>query len=290
MSFEKNYSLNITFRVHFSSVILGTTNTSHAGRRIKVEKSVSHKDYQSYEEEMVFKGENDIALIRLDEDVEYTKYIQPICLPHSVPDYQPPSNETDFTIAGWGNRRFTFNNDILEFVEVPFFPFDDCEQIYQYYGRDLTDNSICAGGVPGESFCFYDGGGPLMRQIGNEWILDGIITKTIEEGCASKTPGVFINVLKYERWIKEHIVYGWDSPKLNYEKEENVSATEKFVKLISDWRFWLLIVIILLILTLLISCCVFIKKSWKTHKTCISASFISIFVVLLLLYTLSYFI
>ncbi|KAL5291493.1 CLIPB9.2 family protein [Megaselia abdita] len=270
------------------SVILGTTNASHVGTRIDIEKTVIHRDYQSYEEDVVFKGESDIALIRLSEDVKFSKYIQPICLPFSVSEYFPPSNDTTFTIAGWGNRRYTFNNDILEFVDVPFFPFEECEQIYEFYGRDLTDNSICAGGVVGESSCFNDGGGPLMRQIEDEWVLDGIITKTTETGCASKTPGVFVSVSKYERWIKEHIIYGW-----NAEKKDNVmvvrtSSFETFVELNSVWIFWVLVIVLLLIM---ISCCVMVNKFWKTHKTCIVAS--SIFVILAVLvigYVLSYFI
>lgn len=270
-------------------MILGTTNASDVGRRIKVEKTVAHTDYQSYEEDVVFKGENDIALVRLAEDVKFTKYIQPICMPFSNSDYVPPSNETIFTIAGWGSRRFTFNNDILEFVEIPFIPFDECEKVYQYYGRDLTDNSVCAGGVPGESFCYNDGGGPLMREIGDKWILDGIITKSAEDGCASKTPGVFVNVLKYERWIKEYIMYGWDSDDNDKVKEEEATeAVFNFIKLISDPSFWILVFVLLVIVALLISCCLMINKYWKTHKTCISATILVVFLAIVILYFATY--
>lgn len=245
---------------------------SDVGRRIDVEKEVAHREYQCYEDHVAFKGENDIALIRLSEDVKFTKYIQPICMPFSIPDYYPPSNETDFTVAGWGARRYTFNKDILEFVEIPFFPFEDCEQIYEYYKRHLTKNNLCAGGVPGESFCFKDGGGPLMREIGDTWVLDGIITKTTEDGCASKTPGVFVDVIKYERWIKEYIMYGWDSKEVLEEEaeQEATASVERIVKLIFDWKFWLLVLTLVLIVCLMISCCLMVNKFWKTHKTCIT--------------------
>lgn len=230
---------------------------------------------------MVFKGENDIALIRLAKDVEFTKYIQPICLPFSVKDYVLPSNETNFTLAGWGSRRFTFNNDILEFLEIPFFPFDECEQVYEFYERDLTDNSICAGGVPGENFCYKDGGGPLMRTLDDIWVLDGIITKTTDDECATKTPGVFTNVLKYERWIKEHIIYGWEAKdKGNDAKEERTNSWNSFGKVVSNWRFWILVVILLSIVALMISCCFMVSKFWKTHSTCIT--FVGILISLII--------
>lgn len=273
------------------SVILGTTNASDVSRRISVEETVAHTDYQSYEDNMAFKGENDIALIRLSEDVKFTKYIQPICLPFTTPDYYPPSNETNFTMAGWGNRRFTSNNDILEFVEAPFFSFNECEQIYEYYGRELTDHSICAGGVPGESFCIQDGGGPLMREIEGKWVLDGIITKTTEKGCASKTPGIFVNVLRYERWIKEYVMYGWDSNEIQVQEVENeaFNAVERIVKLIMDWRFWVLVLTLVLIIILLISCCMMISKFWKTHKACIMASCLIVFIAIVIFVLILYF-
>lgn len=284
--------MNFNLKCFSRSVILGTTNSSHVGTRIEIESTIHHKDYQSYEDDVVFKGENDIALIKLAKEVQFTKYIQPICMPFTVSDYEPPTNDTNFTIAGWGTRRYTFNNEILEFVEIPFFPFADCEQIYEYYGRDLTDNSICAGGVIGENFCYKDGGGPLMRQIGDQWILEGIITKNIEDGCASKTPGVFINVIKYERWIKEHILYGWETPEKDTDRRRDNNSSDSFMTVISDYKFWILVTMLTLIVTSFISCTLFIKNYWKTHSTCIVATFIItlivIFILMLTLYVTSY--
>lgn len=256
-----NFSVNIPHI--FRYVILGTTNTSDISKKIKVEKTIIHKHFQSYGDDIVFQGENDIALIRLSENVQFTKYIQPICLPFSVENYEAPTIETNFTVAGWGNRRFTFNNEILEHLTIPFFPFDECEAVYDYYGRDLTDNSICAGGVVGENICFNDGGGPLMRLVGDQWVLDGIVTKIMEDGCATKNPAIFVKVKNYKRWITEHIIYGWD-------KEAESNDDDDKMVLFKKWEFWILSLLIFTIIAILMGfCCFLIKKSWKTQSKAI---------------------
>lgn len=197
----------------FRSVILGTSNANHNGTRIEIENTIS----------------DDLALIKLAKRVEFDEYIQPICLPFSIEDYDPPSNDTEFYIAGWGNQNNTLNNDILVIDKIPFVPLDDCDDLLE---QELTDYNICVGGEEDDDdgddddndddgYCFNDEGSHLMRQIGKQWTLEGIITKIPEDECDSMTIGVFTNVLKYERWIEDHILHGWETNENGADKESS---------------------------------------------------------------------
>ncbi|KAF2891821.1 hypothetical protein ILUMI_14352, partial [Ignelater luminosus] len=61
---------------------------------LKIEEKMVHPQYTRR------KGKNDIALVRLERNVEYTDFIQPICLPVS----ESPDLESGFKmiVAGWG--------------------------------------------------------------------------------------------------------------------------------------------------------------------------------------------
>lgn len=66
---------------------------------IPIGEIIVHEGYKPYSKNR----EHDIALIRLSQAVNYTKWIKPLCLPTTstlrATDY---GSETTFTVAGWG--------------------------------------------------------------------------------------------------------------------------------------------------------------------------------------------
>ena len=100
------------------------------------------------------KFQNDIAIIKLDRDIEINglkiflcfvlllniiaDYVSPVCLP--FPEMMPDPSDVpmeeigiDPEVAGWGAvdvlaRRFA---DVLQYVVVPFADTDDCSRIYK---------------------------------------------------------------------------------------------------------------------------------------------------------------
>lgn len=46
---------------------------------------------------------NDIAVIQLKQPIQFTNYIQPICLPNKETRYEPGKN---CTISGWGSIQY----------------------------------------------------------------------------------------------------------------------------------------------------------------------------------------
>lgn len=71
---------------------------------VGVEKKIPHEGYNGRDKNRV----NDIGLIRLNNEVTYTDYIRPVCLPWIANSPRILPNEQLFS-AGWG-RTITSKN------------------------------------------------------------------------------------------------------------------------------------------------------------------------------------
>uniref|UniRef100_A0A663N6Y9 Enteropeptidase n=1 Tax=Athene cunicularia TaxID=194338 RepID=A0A663N6Y9_ATHCN len=146
--------------------------------------------------------DSDIAVMHLQYKVQYTVYIQPICLPEKNQQFLPGIN---CSIAGWGKIMHEGpTSDILQEAEVPLISNEKCQQWMPEYS--ITENMICAGYDIGEvDSCKGDSGGPLTSEDGNKWFLVGVTSFGYK--CAlPKRPGVYARVTMFVDWIKK-IIY-----------------------------------------------------------------------------------
>lgn len=182
---------------------LGITDQKHDGRKIRVQKTLVHEEFDENHYGILC---NDIALLHLSENIQFSSYIRPICMPFMIHKYSEPSNGTNFTLAGWGQTSNVNISRRLRQVEVPYVNVTYCKQIYQIKFDTFSLNSnICAGGIIGRDSCYGDSGGPLMRKIDDIWVLEGIISFSGSIECGSGFPTVHVYVNKYEEWIKSNI-------------------------------------------------------------------------------------
>ncbi|KAM6224886.1 enteropeptidase [Rhynchocyon petersi] len=142
--------------------------------------------------------DSDIVMMHLEFKVNYTDYIQPICLPKENQVFPAGRN---CSIAGWGsiiNEGPT--PDILQEVTVPLVSNDRCQQQLPQY--NITENMLCAGyDEGGIDSCKGDSGGPLICQENNRWILAGVTS--FGDQCAQPNhPGVYARVSKFTDWIQ----------------------------------------------------------------------------------------
>ncbi|XP_057631214.1 brain-specific serine protease 4 isoform X1 [Chionomys nivalis] len=151
----------------------------------------------------------DIALVRLEHSIQFSERILPICLPDS--SVQLPPN-TDCWIAGWGSIRDGVplpRPQTLQKLKVPIIDSEVCKRLYwRGAGQEaITEDMLCAGYLEGErDACLGDSGGPLMCQVGDSWLLTGIISWG--EGCAERNrPGVYTSLLAHRPWV-QRIVQG----------------------------------------------------------------------------------
>ncbi|XP_036148082.1 uncharacterized protein LOC118644183 [Monomorium pharaonis] len=154
---------------------------------------------------------NDIAILKLDHDVDFTKnpHISAACLPDKLDDF----TGTRCWTTGWGKDAFgdygKYQN-ILKEVDVPVVSNHVCEQQMRRTrlgpSFNLHPGFVCAGGEEGKDACKGDGGGPMVCERHGRWQLTGVVSWGI--GCGQvNVPGVYTRVSYYLDWIRQIVDY-----------------------------------------------------------------------------------
>ncbi|KFB50343.1 AGAP005072-PA-like protein [Anopheles sinensis] len=165
---------------------------------------ISHTKY------MTSSHKHDVALVRLNGTVQFTDYIQPVCL--------------DLTESIWVEH--------LADAEIPIVRYTDCvEQDPSTYGPLIYSGMYCAGILNGTSPCNGDSGGGMYIFRDNRWFLRGVVSfASIRAGtnfCDSFSYVVFMNVPYYTKWISTEVEAARESVRLEAETstpKTNVSS------------------------------------------------------------------
>ncbi|CAM2114954.1 unnamed protein product [Caretta caretta] len=161
----------------------------------------------------------DIALVRLEKPVKYTKFIRPISLPGAFCQFP---EKTKCWVTGWGKVEMTKplpKPKTLQELEIPIIKTAVCNDRYKTLAPHsplgpniIKPSMICAGYMDSpKGFCKGDSGGPLACQQDGTWYLAGVVswfmTKYVHGTiCADcRFPGVFTRVTAYNSWIRRHM-------------------------------------------------------------------------------------
>ena len=147
---------------------------------------------------------HDIALLRLSRDVNFTDYIQPICLPEneSVPQI--------LHVTGWGITEYGFKSPVKLKLSLNLYDITTCSQKYRNIGVNVGAGQICAGGKRWEDACRGDSGGPLMsieRSTDGfyRWTAVGIVSFGKGNCGVWGWPSVYTKIYDYVPWILNNI-------------------------------------------------------------------------------------
>ncbi|CDW58333.1 Trypsin and PAN 1 domain containing protein [Trichuris trichiura] len=163
-------------------------------QNVRVKRMIAHKSYN------FSNPHSDIAIIQLEYPVQFSKTVQPICLPPEGQKAEvgeiclPPLIIAD-----------THFNDHLMQVYVPFLDINECAKNDSYGQRVYKEIMLCAGYMDGgRDACQGDSGGPLVCKDGNYWVQKGVVS--FGEGCGDKRkPGIYTNVGAFRSWVDETI-------------------------------------------------------------------------------------
>ncbi|XP_062512999.1 complement C2-like isoform X3 [Corticium candelabrum] len=147
-----------------------------------------------------FMLDNDFALLRLDKNVTFNRFVRPICLYQDPIYYQNSSNVhvgRRVIVIGWG--RYSSSHlalsPVLREATVTIQNNSQCDRLLGY--RKLTDSMLCARGNK-EDACYGDSGGPMMCQDvnTNRFFLCGIISFGFSAACVAGH-GVYTKLTKF---------------------------------------------------------------------------------------------
>ncbi|XP_023237050.1 venom peptide isomerase heavy chain-like [Centruroides sculpturatus] len=164
----------------------------------KVIKVIKHKGFdQSYD------FNDDIALMKVENDIEFDAFASPICLPESSFDAIGKTG----IVAGWGVTKGDTSvlSPSLRKVELPIISISKCLTWFNDSGYSyvrVRNTELCAGYEnKRKDSCHGDSGGPLFMKINDRYTIVGIVSHGIKCGHA-KMPGIYTKVASYLTWIE----------------------------------------------------------------------------------------
>ncbi|XP_026462226.1 trypsin 5G1-like [Ctenocephalides felis] len=166
------------------NVRVGSTIKEQGGVVHKVKAQYSHTFNQST-------ADFDYALLELETPVELNDKVQIIKIADEGSELKPGAR---LVVTGWGLTDPAPPTNILQEVEVPFIPQEECEKAYP--GR-LTDRMFCAGSEDGKGICNNDSGGPIVF----DGVQYGIVSWSEKCGHLG-VPGVYAKISTARKWIK----------------------------------------------------------------------------------------
>ncbi|XP_072409565.1 serine protease hepsin isoform X1 [Chiloscyllium punctatum] len=184
------------------TVFTGAIRQSSMGIHSSVDTIVYHSGYKPFLDPNAEDNSHDIALLHLHNPLNFSDYIQPLCLPAIG---QRLIDGTLCSVTGWGNTEYYgYQSDVLQEAKVPIITNSQCNSP-EYYHNQITASMFCAGYREGGiDACQGDSGGPLVCEdtLSNRtrWRLCGIVSWGT--GCAmANKPGVYSRVTRYQEWI-----------------------------------------------------------------------------------------
>uniref|UniRef100_A0A8C5KMI6 Serine protease 8 (prostasin) n=1 Tax=Jaculus jaculus TaxID=51337 RepID=A0A8C5KMI6_JACJA len=155
-------------------------------------------------------SQGDIALLRLNSPITFSRSIQPICLPAANASFP---NGLNCTVTGWGHVAPSVSLQSprpLQQLEVPLISRETCSCLYNINAKPAEPHTIqqdmlCAGYVKGgKDACQGDSGGPLSCPVEGLWYLAGIVSWGDACGAPNR-PGVYTMTSSYASWIHHHV-------------------------------------------------------------------------------------
>ncbi|KAH8295039.1 hypothetical protein KR018_006288, partial [Drosophila ironensis] len=152
---------------------------------------------------------HDIALLRLRDEVKFTDFISPVCLPGLPSQRDEIFLGRKVVVAGWGRTETNFTSNVKLKAELDPVPMSDCNQRYTSQRRTVTTNQLCAGGVEGVDSCRGDSGGPLLLEDyynGNSnYYIAGVVSYGPTPCGLKGWPGVYTRVAAYLDFIESSV-------------------------------------------------------------------------------------
>ncbi|KXJ70541.1 hypothetical protein RP20_CCG023233 [Aedes albopictus] len=146
---------------------------------------------------------NDIALLKLTQDVTFGDSIRPACL---YGEETSPSEEVFAT--GYGSQAYyeDFSNKLVK-ASLEIYDNKRCDEKYagtRALPLGMTDGQLCAGGkISGHDTCPGDSGGPLQvtdQENDCVFVVFGIIS--FGSYCGGINPAIYTRVAAYLDWIE----------------------------------------------------------------------------------------
>ncbi|XP_049298154.1 uncharacterized protein LOC125771511 [Anopheles funestus] len=172
---------------------------------------------------------NDIALLKLTNNITMTQFVQPVCL-WTMDDGQEMIVGKNGSLVGFGLNEQDVVSDELKQATIGVVDALTCIKSDRVsYANQLTSEMFCAGGQQGVSACNGDSGGGLFFNVEGKWFVRGIVSfipfRRGTKLCDPTKYTAFTDVAKYMGWIELFVnprVLLFDTNELEVDYEEKL--------------------------------------------------------------------
>merc|ERR1711892_1151427 len=172
---------------------------NHKVQGIKVERVIKRPDYDTTS------INNDIALLRLESEVEFNSNVIPACLPT---DRNQQYTNWEAVVSGWGTTsEGGSTSSVLKETTQTILSSTDPICVTGSQDSPVPSSKMC-GYKRGTDSCQGDSGGHLVVKEDGRWTVVGVVSYGL--GCArTGYAGVYARVTNYLDWINTNIADGW---------------------------------------------------------------------------------
>jgi hypothetical protein len=152
----------------------------------------------------------DLAVLTLSSDVEYSRYVRPVCLWEAAINTADVEGKTG-SVVGWGLDENEQTVEDLKVAKMPVVSTETCLRSYpQFYSQFTNNGTFCAGFLNGTSPCNGDSGGAMVFNRSGLWYLRGIVSLSVaKEGpsfCDPRYYVIFTDVAKFSDFIQRNLL------------------------------------------------------------------------------------
>lgn len=200
-------------------------------RQFDVNKIIRHEEYDRDS------FENDIALLKLYNEMTFNTYIQPACLWQGDSQLSKIISKVGI-VVGWGlNEGYRLPERLSE-ATMPIVSRRDCiaSDPYHYKKFYFELKTFCAGYRNGTNVNRGDSGGGLYMRMDANWVLRGFVSNiktnpnTLKIEPDSYT--IFTDVSYYISWIKTNVP---DIPHIAVDTDQ-IAENESDANLLDLWN------------------------------------------------------
>jgi len=184
------------------SVLLGVHNfskTEEEGRVTACVNSVNiHPDWNT----IVQNFDSDIAVLELDDEVQFSNFIRPICLANERSEI---SQASVGTVVGFGKTETGEISNIANKLDMPIRIYHDCTKNSENHRNLVSARTFCGGPVDGRGVCSGDSGGGVYVLHNGQFYLRGLVSATLLNNyleCDVYKEAIFTDVMRFYDWIK----------------------------------------------------------------------------------------
>lgn len=146
----------------------------------------------------------DIAILTLNNPVQFQDFILPICL------WSKNLNSSKYsqgTVAGWGTDEISPNTATTNQILMPIVPEVECLRSNEAFHYLTSNMTFCAGSKNAAGPCKGDSGAGFMVREGDKFYLRGLVSTSLAANgkCDLRNYVIFTDVSKYLDWIQDHI-------------------------------------------------------------------------------------